>query len=200
MNNPFRTTNIKPENAELVYSLSLTKNKAAIWAMNGASIPLLFFFGWLFGSYLELIRAGILAEIFTGSFDGILSAIAFIGTFAVLIVVHELVHGAFFWVFTRQRPKFGFRGWYAYAAAPGWFFPRKQYLVVGLAPFVLLSVLGMILLATLPAGGLVLVLFAVIVNATSSIGDLWIVFKLVLERRPVVVEDLGDGMNFYAIP
>jgi hypothetical protein len=35
-----RTTNIRPENAVLVYSLDLTKNKAAVWAMNGASLPL----------------------------------------------------------------------------------------------------------------------------------------------------------------
>jgi len=38
METPFRTTNVRPENAVLVYSLNLKKNKAAGWAMNGLSL------------------------------------------------------------------------------------------------------------------------------------------------------------------
>jgi hypothetical protein len=57
----------------------------------------------------------------------------------------------------------------------------------------------MTLLAVLPAEALVLTLFAVILNAASSIGDLWICIRLMFERRPVVVEDVGDGMSFYAL-
>jgi hypothetical protein len=39
----------------------------------------------------------------------------------------------------------------------------------------------------------------VVLNAASSVGDLWIIFRLLLERRPVVVEDEGDGMYFYVL-
>ena len=117
----------------------------------------------------------------------------------VSIVSHELVHGAFFWVYSRSRPRFGFRGGYAYAAAPGWFFPRRQYLVIALTPLVLLSFLGMILVAVVPIGALAAILFGMIVNAAGAVGDMWIVLKVIRERRIILIEDLGDGMNFYAL-
>ena len=118
---------------------------------------------------------------------------------AVVILAHELVHGAFFWIYSRSRPVFGLRSGYAFAAAPGWFFPPRQYLVIALAPLILLSVLGMLLVAILPAGALALALFGMVVNASGAVGDLWIAFKVIRERRPIVIEDLGDGMNFYAL-
>jgi len=39
-----------------------------------------------------------------------------------------------------------------------------------------------------------------VVNAAGAVGDMWIAFMVIRERRPIVIEDLGDGMNFYAIP
>ncbi len=199
MDTLFRTTKVRPENAVLVYSLTLTKNKAAFWGMNIGGVFLLFIFGWFFSLYVSLIRPSLAFELVITSANVLYVLLSLLGIAAGQMVLHELVHGVFFWLFTRSRPTFGFRGWYAYAAAPGWFFLRRQYRVISLAPFVLLSVLGMILLAILPAGALAVVLFAVIVNAASSVGDLWITFKLVCERRSVVVEDLGDGVNFYAL-
>jgi hypothetical protein len=196
---PFHTTNVRPENAVLVYSLNLTKNKTALWAMNGGGVLLLIFFGWLLLLSLQLIRPGIQVEIFSGSFNGWASLFIQIGVLLALPVVHELVHGIFFLVFTYQRSKFGFRGWYAFAAAPGWFIQRSQYLIVALAPFILLSVFGMILIAILPAAALAVTIFGVIVNAASSVGDLWITLKLICERRPIAVEDQGDGVKFYAL-
>ncbi len=196
---PFRATNVRPENAVPVYSLNLKKNKAALWGMNVGSVLLLFLFGWLFLTYVQQVRPGIMAEVIFVPVSPIYFVISLIGIFAVLIVVHELIHGIFFWAFTRQRPKFGLRGWYAFASAPGWYFPRRQYLVISLAPVVCLSMLGMILLVILPADVLALALFAVILNAASSVGDLWITIRLLCERRLVVVEDVGDGMYFYAL-
>ena len=199
METQFCATNVRPENAVLVYSLNLAKNKAAIWAMNGASLPLLFLFGWIFLAYLLWIRPEIAAAAFSGRGIDVLYLVALIGIFIALIVVHELIHGAFFWLFTHSRPVFGLRGWYAFAAAPGWFLSRPQYLVTTLAPFVLLSLLGMLLMAVLPAMAAAIVLIMTVFNATSSVGDLWIAIRLVGRRVPVIAEDLGDGVNFYTL-
>ena len=38
-----------------------------------------------------------------------------------------------------------------------------------------------------------------IVNAAGAVGDMWIVLKVIRERRIILIEDLGDGMNFYAL-
>lgn len=47
-----------------------------------------------------------------------------IATYALTIVLHEAVHGVLLWAFTWTRPVFGFKGWYAYTDAPGWYLPR----------------------------------------------------------------------------
>jgi hypothetical protein len=69
---------------------------------------------------------------------------------AVQVILHELIHGFFFWFFTRSRPTFGFKGFYAYAAAPDWYLPRNQHLIVALAPLVLITGLGLVLLTFVP--------------------------------------------------
>ncbi|MCX6037402.1 MAG: DUF3267 domain-containing protein [Chloroflexi bacterium] len=199
MDTPFRTTNVRPGNATLVYSLTLTKNKAAFWGMNIGGVFLLFIFGWFFSLYVSLIRPGLAFELVITSANVLYVLLSLLGIAAGQMVLHELVHGVFFWLFTRSRPTFGFRGWYAFAAAPGWFLPRGQYLVVNLAPFVLLSVLGILLLAVVPTGALAAILAGTVMNAAGAVGDLWVVFLILHERRPIVIEDLGDGFNFYAL-
>jgi hypothetical protein len=189
-----------------VYSLNLLQNKRAFWIMQIAGVVLFFVFGWFFIWWALQVRS----TLFQGSFlEGLsislgnstmlLFLVVMLVSTAVAIFVHELVHGAFFWLYSRSRPRFGFRGGYAYAAAPGWFFPRRQYLVIALAPLVLLSILGMVLVAIVPAGAIVAILFGLVANAAGAVGDMWIAFKVMRERRKIVVEDLGDGMNFYAL-
>jgi hypothetical protein len=123
-----------------------------------------------------------------------------IGLVVIQLILHELVHGLFFWIFTRQAPLFGFRGWYAFTAAPGWFFPRWQYLSIDLAPLVLISLLCLLLLTILPASpALAGVLFAAAINAASSVADLWYALKVLAERRPILVEDFGEGFHLHVL-
>jgi hypothetical protein len=63
----------------------------------------------------------------------------------------------------------------------------------------LLSILGLILLVIAPSRAIPAVLIGTILNAASAVGDLFIVFLAARERRPIVIEDWGDGMNFYAL-
>ncbi|HEX7541631.1 MAG TPA: DUF3267 domain-containing protein [Anaerolineales bacterium] len=199
MDTSFRTTNVRPRNTILVYSLTLTKNKAAFWGMNIGGVFLLFIFGWFFSLYVSLIRPILAFELVITSANVLYLLLSLVGIAAGQMVLHELVHGVFFWLFTRSRPTFGFRGWYAFAAAPGWLLTRGQYLVVTLAPFVLLSILGIILLAIVPTGALAAILAGTVMNAAGAVGDLWVVFLILREHRPIMIEDLGDGFNFYAL-
>lgn len=200
MNIRLRATNVRPDNATLIYSFSLFKNRHAFWALNGVGLFLLILFGMLFSWFVSQIHPDLTFELVITSANVIYVCLSLLGIAAGQMVLHELVHGAFFWLFTRSRPTFGFRGGYAYAAAPGWLFPRRQYLVVTLAPFVLLSVLGLILLTIIPQeAALFIILLAAVINAASAVGDMWVAFLIIRERRPIVIEDLGDGMNFYAL-
>ncbi len=200
-------TNACPENATLVFSINLVKNRRAFWILQIAGTLLFFVFGWFFVWYAVQIRSALFHSGFLEGLSialGNASVLQFVLEMlvcaAVFILAHELVHGVFFWIYSRSRPVFGLRSGYAFTAAPGWFFPRRQYLVIALAPLILLSILGMVLVVILPAGVLALVLFGMVVNAAGAVGDIWIAFMIIRERRSIVIEDLGDGMNFYAFP
>jgi hypothetical protein len=116
----------------------------------------------------------------------------------LVIVLHEAVHGIGFWAFTRQRPRFGFKGWYAYAAMPeNVYLTRNPNIVVGLAPLVVLTVLGLALAPLLPLSVLPTLVCFLTLNAAGAVGDMfWIIWLL---RRPAnaLISDLGDKMVVY---
>jgi hypothetical protein len=112
--------------------------------------------------------------------------------FLILIVIHELIHGFFFWLFTKERPTFAFKGAYAYAAAPGWYFPRNTYLLIGLAPFVFLTtgllVLSFFLTSQVAYG----VLMIAAIHAAASLGDIVVVGWTLFFPSSSLVQDQGD--------
>jgi len=126
---------------------------------------------------------------------------ALLGGFLLVLVVsislHELAHGAFFWWFAKHPPKFGLGPGYAYAAMPGWYFPKRQYLVVGLAPLAGLTALGLIFVPFLPGWMLAPFFWGMVLNAGGAIGDIYICFRIAREAEDVWVKDLGDGFEVY---
>jgi hypothetical protein len=132
---------------------------------------------------------------------GRLAVLAFIVGLALsglfTTVLHEAVHGVLLWRLTRARPDFGYRGWYAYAGAPGWYFSRSSFLAVQLAPFVLLTVAGLALYLVLPTTGALIALAMALFNALGSIGDLYISVRLLGTHRPGVIEDRSDGVAWW---
>jgi hypothetical protein len=115
-----------------------------------------------------------------------------VGVLIVTIVLHEAAHGLVLWLLTRSRPVFGFRGWYFYADAPGWYLSRGQMLTVLAAPLILLTVMGLPLIAFAPAGLSLFVTFGLVVNAGAAIGDLYMIVLVVRIRGPVI---FGDAPN-----
>ena len=94
-------------------------------------------------------------------------------------------------------PKFGFKGLYAYAAAPGWYFPRGQYLVIGLSPLVVLSVLGVLLMPIVPANLMLSLIAFVVMNATGAVGDIAVCTWLLFKPANLYTTDIGDIIDIY---
>lgn len=115
----------------------------------------------------------------------------------VMVVVHEAIHGFFFWRYTRARPAFGVGAGYAYAAAPGWYLPRNQYLLVGISPLLVITLLGALLLAVVPASLLLPVLALMVINASGAVGDLAVVVWLLTLPRTALATDDGDAVTVY---
>lgn len=112
--------------------------------------------------------------------------VLFIAFVIMMIILHEATHGLFFWLFTRSRPDFAFNKIiYAYTAAPGWYIPRNKYIVVEMAPLVLITTLGLILLAVAPQGWLLLILILTILNTCGSVGDMAVIASCSRSRQVV---------------
>ena len=116
----------------------------------------------------------------------------------VVVLAHEAIHGLGFWLSTRARPVFGVRIWYVYASAPGWYLPRHHYLALGLAPLVVLTVVGLVLSLLLPPPLALLAAFGTAVNAAASIGDAYLCAHVAGLPRTAVVADERDRCTYYA--
>jgi hypothetical protein len=190
-----------PQGYRSIGTLDLTKNFRALIFMNIAGAVL------LVGFYYVLIRLALWmrpAEARQGvssSFWGLSGALnillVILAIYAAVIILHEGTHGIFLAWFTRTRPVFAFKGYYAYAAAPGWYFPRGHYILVSLAPLVLLSLAGVIALAFVPAGWLLPVISFIAFNGSGAVGDLAVFFWLLRQPSTCLASDVGDAVTLY---
>jgi hypothetical protein len=197
-----------PQGYTEIASLDLTRDyrllvRMQLWGLLGLLFSMVFF-AWA----MARLRPG-LWQAFgiqtagpEGGFSVTLTAPVLFGmlfSVVLMIVLHEAVHGLFFWLFTGRRPTFGFKIYYAYAASPaGTYLRRGQYGWVGLSPLVLLSALGLVLTPLVPAWGLPLLYFFLVGNASGSIGDVFVIAWLQRLPPETLVQDLGDAMLAYA--
>lgn len=118
--------------------------------------------------------------------------LAMIAGVVIIVLLHEAVHGLFFWHFTGERPVIGMKGIYTYASAPDWFLPRNQLVVVAIAPLVVLSLAGLLLIPLVPAWLLAPLVLAVTVNAAAAVGDVLLLLWLLAQPASSLVKDAGD--------
>ncbi len=127
--------------------------------------------------------------------------VTFVGVIIALLIltlimpfVHEAIHGLFALIFG-ARPSFGVGAGFAYTTF------RKPvrtipYLVIGLAPLVLISVAGVTILGTTsfyPGQTLVFL----VGNGAGAFGDLWVARMVFDLPRSCLITDLADGFAYY---
>jgi hypothetical protein len=192
-------TRTLPERFYRKGSFSLAQgNYPKLILLNLVGAALFVVLGWVFLTTAINLRPELGDGILT--YAGQWTPIVILGnlaSMAAMVLLHELVHGLFFWVYTRDRPVIGLRLFYAFAAAPGWYLPRGRYFVVALAPLILLTAAaygGLLLIS--PTAALPL-LFGMTMNAAGSVGDIAVVLWLLRHPGPALVEDIGDAVHLY---
>ncbi len=196
-----RATQLLPAGYRKIGTLDISKNERMLLLLNLGGLALLVFCAWLFMRILFWWRPADAAGVFRFSLHTIPQILVVIGAILALsvfyIVLHESFHGVFFWLFTRSRPKFAFRGAYAYAAAPDWFIPRNAFLVTTLAPLVFISLAGLVLFVFVPPAWLLATWFVVIMNASGAVGDLAVAGWLLRQPACCLAQDRGDAVTLY---
>ena len=175
------------------------KREVIVLNLLGAVLLVLSWIG--FSALARLLRPGTAVSGTTIASGNLAQLLLFIGIVilatVVMLVVHEGFHGLFFWLFSHSRPRFAFKVFYAYAAAPDWYFPRWQYIIIGLAPLVGITLLGIAALAWLPVPWLVPTLMLLVVNTSGAVGDMWVVGRLLANPASTYIRDYGDKIEFY---
>jgi len=135
------------------------------------------------------------------SFNPIVAAGSLVVAVPLTFILHEAIHGVAFRAYG-GRPRFGAgitNGMpYFYAACPGQRFVRDRFLVVGLAPLVVLDVAALLLM--LPASTAVAGAGLLAFNTSGAVGDLWAAAVLLQAPRWVEIEDTGPTFIAWAPP
>ncbi len=118
--------------------------------------------------------------------------------YCVMLLLHELLHGAAFLLWG-GRPYLGAKLPYAlYCGAKNQLFRRNQYLVVGLAPLVVITLAGIIFTLISPVLASY-TLFVTIGNISGAAGDVWSVRRLLRLPATVLVEDTEAGYRVWEV-
>lgn len=184
-----------PEGYQEVYRLSLMENTAtALWLQAAAVILAILFWGG-FSRIISWMRPGLAAVRFYWTLPEIPQILI---ALVLMILLHEAVHGVFFWLYTKERPKFGFKLAYAYAAAPDWYLPRNQFIVVGLAPLALLSLFGVFFSPVFPLAWVKSLVFFLTLNAAGAVGDMLTVIVVLRYPADALVNDRGEEFAVFS--
>jgi hypothetical protein len=196
-----QSTQTLPAEYRMIGSFDLRNNPRALIKLNVLGFILFAVTGWGFVSLFSMLRPREVRDGFSIAFTnlgGMLQMLLVVlVVMAVMIVLHEAVHGVFFWWFTRAMPRFAFKGAYAYAAAPDWYLPKGQYLVVALGPLVVLSLVGITLMIVIPPAWFMVLLFFLVTNASGAVGDLWVAIWLLRQPDACYANDQGDAVTLY---
>jgi hypothetical protein len=118
------------------------------------------------------------------------------GLLALLLLGHELLHGLALHCMG-YTPRFGFEdGMFLTGLPPHEFLPRNHYLVMALAPFLLLTVGGGIALLFLPALPGQLWLTSLLLHAAGSVGD-WLVVNELRRWPPEALFADGGSIQVF---
>lgn len=127
----------------------------------------------------------------------------FLAIIAAFVILHEGIHGLVFLIFG-GKPRFGVKliGRFFpvafYASATGHILSRNHYLLVGLAPFLVLTPIFLLTgILVRDDGGALIALTAMAMNAAGSTGDLIVARKVRQLGGGTLFEDTADGFNWY---
>ncbi|OQY44414.1 MAG: hypothetical protein B6242_12735 [Anaerolineaceae bacterium 4572_78] len=192
-----KPTKLLPDTYQLYGKVDFAENKKLLIILNVLSIIIFIIAGlsmWYIGIYLR-------PDIFPTEIKSIIWSIPalllVLIALPLMIITHELLHGVVFWMFTKERPVYGVKSWCAFAGAPDWYLNRNQHLIAALAPLVVISLVGILLLPITPNILIPALFVFVVTNASGAIGDMYVSALLLQLHNTVLVKDTGVEMSIF---
>ncbi len=181
----------------LLQEINVRDNKWLIVALNLAALLAFFPFLFLFLGLYSLVTGSPEIRFGFNLWDPFLELFLLV----VILILHEGIHGIFFKLFKPEnKVKFGviWKSLMLYATSPGSLYSRGQMLIIGLAPFIVNSLLLTLLLALgwLPA---FYYIFLASLHAAGCVGDFYYVYVLAWKHRShkILVEVTENGLKIF---
>jgi len=118
--------------------------------------------------------------------------------YCLMLPLHEALHGAAFLLWG-GKPYFGAKFPYAlYCGARNQLFRRNQYLVVGLAPLLVITLAGIVVTLIAPVVA-AFTLAVTVGNVSGAAGDIWSVARMLRLPATTLVEDTDSGYRVWEV-
>jgi len=133
------------------------------------------------------------------SFDmGLNGWLTFVVAMVLVMLVHELVHGLFFRIFSPNgKVKFGVNSMMAYAGNPDAYYSRGVFTVIALAPAVIIDIALIASLLFLRDTTFYLAYMVLAIHTGGCVGDFYAVKTAHKLKGDVLVCDTGTMQTFY---
>lgn len=131
--------------------------------------------------------------------QGLIYVLVFLVIYIAYIILHELVHGAVYKFFTREKLTFGLTLTVAFCGVPQIYVYRKPALAAVLAPFVVFLPIFLTLCFVLPDPLMKLyAAFLLGMHVGGCSGDLWVSGLLIFKLRDnaTLINDTGPKQTF----
>ena len=172
------------------YKVIDAKKKSTVIWFNVISILLAFI---IVGLFYVLLKPKINNLLYVS-----ISLLVFIISMIIYVIFHELVHGLFYKIFTKEKLTFGLTLSVAFCGVPNIYVSKKTAFFSVLAPFVIFSIiflLGIFLIPNDYAKSILILLFGIHIG--GCIGDLYVAFILIKSRGKILMNDTGPKQTFY---
>ncbi|HLO16137.1 MAG TPA: DUF3267 domain-containing protein [Anaerolineales bacterium] len=94
---------------------------------------------------------------------------------ALVLILHECIHAALLWFYTKARPTFvgTFKGIGGIAVRmPSWYLSRNAFLIVNLAPVCLMTLAAPFFILVMPRAMIGILVFCAALNLAGSLSDI----------------------------
>lgn len=189
-----RAHTVLPENYSQIYSINLQNDKKLAFLVNFAAVILA---AVLVAPMVFIVPISTLFDMSKGLLSYFLRFAILLVGMVVYMVLHELVHGVAMKFFGTKKVKYGFTGLYAFAGSDD-YYDKTSYIIIALAPIIVLGVIIAIINAFVPLSYFWVVYLIQIINISGAAGDLFVTFRFLKMPKDILIKDHGVGMVVYS--
>ncbi len=188
-----------PPNYREVRLLVATEGRTLLWLNLAAVVPLVVML-LLMDRWWRFVRGvrGAYASDLLDHLPWWGNVLAVVAVLVVTYGLHEWIHGLAIRYYGHQ-PRYGIRldlG-VMYATTDSAYFPRNQFVVIALAPLVVMTLVGMALMFAVSDTLAYYIGLVIVLNASGAIGDLWMSWVVLRYPPRVLVRDEADRIRIY---